>query len=936
MGKPPSQYSPETRKKMIDLVREGRTPEDLALEFEPSAHLIQSWIVFAESEQRDPVRAPKTKGGGSHIAQFVELVREEDNKASAREISPRAQPVQKIRPDGAEKPPVREVDSGVRPVQKIRPQGAETSHSGVRVVQKTHLEGAEKSPARESEPDAQPGQETPRQAESHTRRPPTATTSQNVATGRSPQLRFSPNLPNDTLPIDRSDQVNLGQQLRILWERKWIVVATVIVSMLVAFIYTRQLVPLYTAQSLILIESRLPEIAGVGAVVGGLTADDLTIHSEVSVLASRVLAERVIERVELNEDPEFNPALRQAPQGWRAQLTLVRTWVSDLLRGSSDSGAPTALAEHDQNAAVIDRYLKRLQVSLKNKSRAIRIKFTAANPATAALVANTVADLYMLSQRESKLEATQQATAWLNERSAALREKVVTSERMIEQFREDNELLQGARGALVSEQITDVNAELMRAATNSSQLKARLAQVKRLALDANDIDSAVEVLDSPVIQNLREDHVNLVRQKAELSARFNPSHTRIVSLDAEIAFLEQQIAAEIEKIVKGMENEVEVAQAHEASLRKNLEEFKVRASQASSAVVQLRELEREAEADRLLLTTFLSRLKETSAQKDIEFHRANARILSKATVPRQPLPTQKVILAVTFVGSLLIGVLLVVLLEKRRTANVFLSGEQIERFARVPYLSLIPFAPVSKDPADTPSSYVVKKPRSAFAESIRGLYASIQLTTTHAPPKTVMFTSAQPNEGKTTIAVSLARAQALNGKKVVIIDTDMRRPGVYKPFAVRNEPGLSDLLLGSVSIEEVVQTDTASGANVISAGSGTISPFDTLCAKPMEDLLNRLANSYDLVILDTPPLLAVPDARILSGKVDATVFVIRWAKTNREMAALAMRQIDESNGYLAGAVLSMVDMRKNAKYGYGDSGYYSGAASSYYHGAQES
>ncbi len=736
---------------------------------------------------------------------------------------------------------------------------------------------------------------------------------------------------NGSLPIDRENVVYLGQQLRVLWERKWVVTATVFVSMVLAFLYTQQMVSLYAARSLIIIESRLPEIVGVDAVVSGLSVDSLTVESEVSVLKSRGLAEKVVERLKLHEDPEFNPALRAAPQSWLAQLTLAREWLSELIGGSQQSPQPTSFSKQDQfareQATVIDAYLKRLSVAAKSKTRVISIKFTSMNPGTAALVANTVADLYILAQRESKLEATQNAAAWLNERSVALREKVAASERAIEQFREDNELLEGARGALLSEQITNVNGALTKAATNRAQLEARLARVQTLASDPSGIDSAVEVLGSPVIQGLRDDYVKLERQKTELSARFNPSHARIVSLEAEQKYLRQQITAEIDKVIKGLGNEVAVAQAHEASLRTSLDELKARGARTGNALVELRELEREAEADRLLLTTFLSRLKETSAQKDIEFHQANARILSQATSPRQPLPTKKVILAITFVGSLLIGVLLVIVAERRRTGDVFISGEQIERIANVPYLCLIPLA----NARDEPSSLVIEQPRSAFAESIRGLQASILLSNIHAPPRTVMFTSAQPNEGKTTIAVSLARAQALNGKKVLVVDTDIRRPGVHRLFQASNEPGLSELMQGTAPFEAVIQTDRASGVQFIPAGTGTVNPFDTLSAASMGALLEQLSHNYDLVILDTPPLLAVPDARMLSAKADATVFAIRWAETKREMASLAMRQIVESNGFLAGAVLSMVDMKKNAKYGYGDSGFYSGAASSYYY-----
>ncbi len=221
-------------------------------------------------------------------------------------------------------------------------------------------------------------------------------------------------------------------------------------------------------------------------------------------------------------------------------------------------------------------------------------------------------------------------------------------------------------------------------------------------------------------------------------------------------------------------------------------------------------------------------------------------------------------------------------------------------------------------------------PTSAFGESIRTLYTSILLSRVDDPPKSILITSSLPKEGKTVIATCLARLRGAAGQRVVVVDADLRHPKIHRLFDVPVQPGLTDLLAGDASIDDVVHKDKASGAHVIPAGRPVPNPQDLLGSDQMRKFFDALAGSYDLVILDSPPVVAVSDARILSNAVDITIFIVRWADTRREVVSQGIKQIATSGGRLAGVVLSLVNAKKHAGYGYGDSGYYYGSVKKYY------
>ncbi len=416
----------------------------------------------------------------------------------------------------------------------------------------------------------------------------------------------------------------------------------------------------------------------------------------------------------------------------------------------------------------------------------------------------------------------------------------------------------------------------------------------------------------------------------QLADEFGERHPRMISARAALRDVQGKIASEIAKVVQRLENDVGVARAREVALQQSLDQLKGRMAQSNSAEVQLRALERDAGAERTMLETFLSRFEETSAQTDSAVQQSGARIISRADIPdNASYPPKALIVATVFLLAAVSSMLAVLAIEQFDRG--YRSGEQVERILGKRSLGLVPMVRGSgRGRSSAPESFILKNPSSMFGEAVRSVFTSILLAPEGEAPKTLLITSAQPNEGKTTLAVCLARMRGLSGRRTVIVETDLRRPSVHRMLGAPRRPGLVELITGEAQLSEVLHRDERSGAYVIPAGRLTADPAEILASPEMRAVITALSGEFELVILDSPPVVAVSDPRLLAPQVDATILVVRWAATTRDVAALAAKQIDESGGNLIGVVLTMVDSKKHAQYGFSDSAYYYGPVKKYY------
>ena len=731
-----------------------------------------------------------------------------------------------------------------------------------------------------------------------------------------------------------TNTVDVREVFRKVWRHKWLLTSITLIGTFIAALVIVQMAPRYTATATVMEDPRENQAVNLEAVLSGLPADQETIESEIQVLRSRGLAERVVKKLKLFEDPEFNGRLK--PPTFRSKLkdalslkNLLPDGLLERLSLKTDEVPPTEEEKLiRERVSIIDGLLARLLVLRVGRSRVIEISIIHGNPQRAAAIANTVADLYIVEQLEAKFEATRRAAQWLNERLTGLRAEVDKSERAVQEFRKTSGLVEGKGVTIASQQLSELNSQLIVARSARAEANARLRQVESLLQGASGAESVAEVLSSRLIQDLRSQEAEIQRRAAELSQEFGEKHPKMLNIRAEIADLKAKIESEVKKIVQGLRNEVAVSRARENELARGMGQMEQRVSVVNQSEVQLRALQREAEASRTLYETFLTRFKETREQTD--FQRPDARIISRADTPGAPsAPKKRLLFFIAIFLSASVGIALVVLLEALDRG--FRSMDQIEDQTGVVALGLVPSIRGMTKLGKAPHDLIVEQPRSAFGESIRALHASILLSNIDRPPKTVMVTSSLPNEGKTSISLSLARLVARTGtNKVLLLDCDLRRPQIHGLLGMRPGPGLIQVLTNEASLEEAIQRDEASGAFVLTAGGSPSNPTELLSSDQFASLLGNLCSGFDFIVIDTSPVLAVSDSRILTRSVDKTIFVVRWVETRREVAGRGLKQLIEAGCDLAGVVLSQVNVKKHSRYGYGDSGYYHGTYKKYY------
>ncbi len=719
----------------------------------------------------------------------------------------------------------------------------------------------------------------------------------------------------------------LSDILGSIVRRKWVLIQTIAAVMVLGVIGILFITPRYSAEGMVLIESQESNIASLESVVAGLPGDAASVQSEAYILNSRNLARRVIERLGLLDDPEFNGYLEEGDS------------LEDFL---SRSGSEEERLQREKYAyqSATDSLLSNLNVAPRENSRVIAVSFVSYDPAKAQVVTNTLLDEYMVSRIEAKYDSTRQANTWLTERIAELREKVELAESEVESLRQQYGLLADNGLTLSSQELSEINAQLIVTRSARANAEARLVQLKRLVELPGGIDTASEVLNSPLIQRLREQQAVIQTDIAELSSEYGAKHPRMISLRAEADDLESKIADEVYKTIGGLENEVKVSRAKERALEQNVERLKADVADANQNSIKVRMIEREAEASRALLATLLARQKETLSQEDFDFQQADARVISYADIPSDPsFPNKVAILALLFIASICLGLFIILLLEMLDQG--VRSGEELESITGVPSLGFAPIAPSMRVEETLP--VFAKKRNSAFGQAIKTLDWSIKLGFSEdQPPRTIMVTSSVPLEGKSTIASCLAYNQAITGSKVLLIDADMRRPSIYKKAGLNRGAGLADLLRGP-GLAGLLQDNATLDDAVVQYGdtslyivpAGRENNYDSegmIGSATMDELLRQATAEYDYVIIDTPPVMACADARILASSVDATVFVIRWNDTKLAVVKMAIEQLAAAGARFAGTFLSMVNLKHYATYQYGDVVAYSGDMEKYYAG----
>jgi len=699
--------------------------------------------------------------------------------------------------------------------------------------------------------------------------------------------RFQQRVTASSAPEE--DAIDLGALLATLWRKKLVIVLTTLTALLIGGIYAYLLAtPLYRASAVVMLNNREEQVVDLGSVVGGLGSDSTVVNTEVEILKSRVLLGKVVDKLSLTQDPEFNPALREASLADRTK-NVLKGWVQP----SFNPAPPTDV---QQREASINSLLQNLAIRNVPQSLVFQVTMETTSPAKSAQIADTLVDLYILNQLEVKFEATEQATTWLTERVTDLQISLEEAEQKVKDFRASTALVSPEALAGLEIQVKDMRDRIENTQAAQTGAQARLEKMR----GAETPEAQTEATGDLQLQRL----LPRIGEPA-IAQAFETRFTQLVTrTEADIARNASQIT----------------------SLQDSLATLERQIDQQSDDLITLQQLTREAEASRLLYEYFLSRLKETSAQQGVQ--QADSRIISPAVVPGiAASPKKSLIFAVSALLGLIIGAAFVLLREAQN--RTFRSAEQLETVTTHAVIGQVPLIP-AKRRLDA-IAYLKDKPSSAAAEAIRNLRTSVMLSNVDTPPQIIMTSSSLSGEGKTTIALSLSLNFSTMGKNVLLIEGDIRRRVFGQYLKTEQKDGIVSVLTGTKSFDDVVIHDELLGADVLLGDKGQANAADIFSSEKFSTLLNDLRRRYDIIIIDPPPVLIVPDARVIAQNVDATVFVVRWDRTQKEQVIGALREFESVGKPVSGLVLNQISPRGMKRYGYGNNyGPYSTYGSKYY------
>jgi succinoglycan biosynthesis transport protein ExoP len=726
---------------------------------------------------------------------------------------------------------------------------------------------------------------------------------------------------------------DLNQLIATFRRRSRVFAAVLVVLFAAVVIVTFQMTPRYTATATVMIDTRKHDVSNIEEVMSGLPADSSAVDTEVEILKSRTLAERVVDTLKLDNDPEFNAKLRPV-NPVASVIEAPFKFVGDVLSNGRESEAARQQSEQLRqqkiHEAVVDTVLKRLTVRRSGLTYVIDVGFESKDPAKAAQIANAFADKYLLEQLEAKYEATQQATEWLNQRLAELQPQVEQAEAAVEQYKATHGLLASVGSTLTEQEISNYNQQLAQAQADAAQKHALFETAKQQAASGANGDNLSGALASATVSQLRAQQAEASAKVADLETKDGPRHPEVQRAQRQLADINAQISQEMGRQVSNVQQEDQVAAQRVASLQASLAQAKGTLVGNNSASVGLDDLQRRADAASTLYTNLLNRAKETSTDQGSE--QSDARVVSHAKIPNVPsFPNKQLNLALGLVLGIAGGIAGIFLMEALDSGLA--TSEDIERFFSLPHLGAVPLLDSTTDGATkggNPGQFVVDKPLSAFSEAFRNLRASILFSKVDTPVQVVVLTSALPGEGKTTTTFCLGKSMAMSGARVVVVDCDLRRRNINKLLGVEPPTGLIEVLQGTSVLDDVLIRDVASGAWFLPLAKSAYTPKDLFGSAAMDRLIGELRQRFDYVLLDTAPVIPVSDTRILAPKADVVVFLAQWRKTPRKAIEAAFALLTSVGADIAGIALTLVDVREQGKYGYGDAGYYYRSYRKYY------
>jgi polysaccharide biosynthesis transport protein len=716
------------------------------------------------------------------------------------------------------------------------------------------------------------------------------------------------------------EQPHLLDYVRILLRRKFIVLLVFVVVMAGAVGYLYTVTPVYEAKARLLIEVRGPN-AATGEPVDQSEMQQGYYQTHYQLLQSRDLAKKTITSLDLWNHPQFNPPPQSGRFAWadpaRARLAaqLQPHWpeAAALIAPQEPTAEAVPDAARVQDRAVT-RFLSNLSVNPIQNSRLVELVFHSSDPDVAVMMVNGLARTYIADSLDSRLTTSRETSDWLTEQIEKQRARVEAAEAALQNYRERIGSLSLEDGQnIVVQKLADLNSAVTRAKTERLQREAVYRQARSGGDQAATLDIPA-IMANGYVQEQRTALADLQRQQAELAEKLGDRHPEMIKLRLAIQKVEAGIRSAVYDVVESLRRDYESALAHETSLTDALNQQKAEAQSMNRKAVEYAVLAREVESSNESYGSLLERgAKQSAAAGDLRTN--NVRIVDMAAEPDAPIsPKRKQFLLIALMTAAFLSVSAAFFIEY--LDHRVKTPEEIETHLRLASLGTIPRLSRRSRKAFAANRLINHGVPPDFAEAFRGLRTNVLFSSPNGGPCSIVVTSASPREGKTMVASNLAVGLAQAGHQVVLLDADLRRPRVHELFGLALEPGLSDLLSGGERHpREVLQSTKIPNLHAMSAGGHASNSAELVGSNRFAETLEFLEQHFDIVVIDTPPVMAVADAAILAHRTSGVLFVVAADTTSRHAAQTALEQLDRARARFLGAVLNRVDFDL-AKYRY--------------------
>jgi capsular exopolysaccharide synthesis family protein len=695
---------------------------------------------------------------------------------------------------------------------------------------------------------------------------------------------FSPQSQQPAYVPQASEDINLLALVGVLWRGKlWILAAMIGFAFLGGYYAFRLTEPKFNARSTIVYSPSDSKLLDLENIIGGSSTDTDSLNTEVATIRSRETLEQLVNTLELTKVPEFNPKLLEDPDAFSlvGAIKGLLGWGDGELQLTPEQEEALTLRRTTDNVRAA------LSVRIERDTYLLNITATSTNPVRAAEMANTLAEIYIKNRHAKTFAATEQAIDWLSERVRQLEQDLHGKEQGINALQSETDLVSREALEQMSLQAKEFRDRLKNRQAALAQVETQLTLVQS-AMNRGDYDEIVLILEDPLLRRLLQNQRNSGGDLTDFELRVQ-------------ALLTTQ-SAEVGRI----EREVDALSASQERLQADINE-------QSQDLQRLEQMQRELDVTRDLYQTFLTGLQEVSVQ--VGLVQTDASVMSQALPPLNPVSpnTKRILVISALMGGLIVAAWLLVRESMNHTVR---TGGELESFTGQPVMGEVPRLPIRR--RRDLLGYLQDNPTSPAVEAIRNLRTSLLLSTPGRSHQMIMLSSSVAGEGKTTLAISLAMNLAAMRKRVLLIEADIRRTTLSQYFGDAGSgfgKRLLSVLSGEMPLSQAVEREN--GVDILLGETTDISAADLLSSEEFRTLITEARKDYDHIIVDTPPVLLVPDARVLAPIADVLLFVVRWGSTPRGQVLSALRQFEAVGQTGIGLALTQVDVRKQKRYEYG-------------------